>query len=61
MRVVDIFYCIPSMPIIIILGAAMDAQRVDGWLRMIYLMLILGLPGLGRYRPSGPWPDPVPA
>ena len=45
MRVVDIFYCIPSMPIIIILGAAMDAQRVDGWLRMIYLMLILGFLG----------------
>ena len=42
---VDIFYCIPSMPIIIILGAAMDAQRVDGWLRMIYLMLILGFLG----------------
>ena len=51
MRIVDIFYCIPSMPIIIILGAAMDAQRVDGWLRMIYLMLILGFlgwPGIAR-------------
>ena len=45
MRIVDIFYCIPSMPVIIILGAAMDAQRVDGWLRMMYLMLILGFLG----------------
>ncbi|MBR5769416.1 MAG: ABC transporter permease [Clostridia bacterium] len=51
MRIVDIFYCIPSMPIIIILGAAMDAMSVDPKLRMIYLMLILGFlgwPGLAR-------------
>ena len=45
MRIVDIFYCIPSMPIIIILGAAMDAQRVDPTIRMVYLMLILGILG----------------
>ena len=45
MRLVDIFYCIPSMPIIIILGAAMDAQRVDPSVRMVYLMLILGVLG----------------
>ncbi len=51
MRIVDIFYCIPSMPIIIILGAAMDAMRVDPMLRMLYLMLILGFlgwPGIAR-------------
>ncbi len=51
MRIVDIFYCIPSMPIIIILGAAMDAQMVDPKLRMVYLMLILGFlgwPGVAR-------------
>ena len=45
MRIVDIFYCIPSMPVIIILGAAMDASRVDPTVRMIYLMLILGFLG----------------
>ena len=45
MRIVDIFYCIPSMPIIIILGAAMDASRVDPNIRMVYLMLILGFLG----------------
>ena len=45
MRIVDIFYCIPSMPVIIILGAAMDASRVDPMVRMIYLMLILGFLG----------------
>ena len=38
MRIVDIFYCIPSMPLIIILGAAMDGMRVDPKLRMLYLM-----------------------
>ena len=45
MRIVDIFYCIPSMPVIIILGAAMEASRVDPTIRMVYLMLILGFLG----------------
>ena len=42
MRIVDIFYCIPSTPLIIILGSAMDAMQVDPKIRMLYLMLILG-------------------
>lgn len=45
MRIVDVFYCIPGMPIIIILGAAMDAMRVDPQIRMIYLMLLMGILG----------------
>ncbi|MCH5191546.1 MAG: ABC transporter permease [Oscillospiraceae bacterium] len=45
MRLVDIFYCIPSMPVIIILGATMDNLQVDPQIRMIYLMLILGFLG----------------
>ena len=45
MRLVDIFYCIPSMPIILILGAAMDQQRVEPGKRLIYLMLIFGILG----------------
>ena len=45
MRLVDIFYCIPSMPIILILGAAMDNMRVEPGRRLIYLMLILGILG----------------
>ena len=45
MRLVDIFYCIPSRPIILILGAAMDQQRVEPGRRLIYLMLILGILG----------------
>lgn len=51
MRIVDVFYCIPSMPLIIIIGAVMDKLRVDPWQRMIYLMLILGFlswPGIAR-------------
>lgn len=51
MRIVDIFYCIPSLPLIIILGAAMDAMKVDPQIRMLYLMLILGFlgwPGVAR-------------
>lgn len=42
MRIVDIFYCIPSTPLLIILGAAMDAMQVDPQIRMLYLMLVLG-------------------
>ena len=51
MRIVDVFYCIPSMPIIIILGAAMDAANLSSSTRMLYLMLILGFlgwPGIAR-------------
>lgn len=45
MRIVDIFYCIPSMPVIIILGSVMDGMRVDPTLRMGFLMLLLGFLG----------------
>ena len=51
MRIVDVFYCIPSTPLLIILGAAMDGMRVDPRIRMLFLMLILGLlgwPGIAR-------------
>lgn len=45
MRIVDILYCIPSLPVIIILGAAMDAANLPSLTRIIYLMLILGFLG----------------
>ena len=51
MRLVDIFYCVPSTPLLIILGAVMDGMRLDPQLRMLYLMLILGFlnwPGIAR-------------
>ena len=45
MRLVDIFYCLPSMPIMIILGAMMDAQRLDTYTRLIIMMAALGIMG----------------
>lgn len=42
MRLVDIFYCIPSWPILIILGAMMDAQQMNSYVRLIYMMAVLG-------------------
>ena len=45
MRLVDIFYCLPSMPIMIILGAMMDAMRLDTYIRLIVMMAMLGIMG----------------
>lgn len=43
MRLVDIFYCLPMMPIMIILGAMMDAVRMDTYVRLLVMMAALGL------------------
>ncbi|MEG0270572.1 MAG: ABC transporter permease, partial [Clostridia bacterium] len=51
MRVVDIFNCIPSYPIFIIMGAIMDAEKVESSQRIFYLMIamgVLGWPGIAR-------------
>lgn len=51
MRLVDVFHCIPTTPLLIILGAAMDGMRVEPRIRMLLLMLILGVlgwPGIAR-------------
>ena len=45
MRLVDIFYCLPSLPIMIILGAMMDSIRLDTYLRLIVMMAALGIMG----------------
>ena len=45
MRLVDIFYCLPSLPIMIILGAMMDAMRMDTYIRLIIMMAALGIMG----------------
>lgn len=45
MRMVDIFYCIPSMPILIITGALFDAQKMTPYVRMVWMMVILGVLG----------------
>lgn len=41
MRLVDVFNCIPSMPLYIILGAIMDYLKVDPQLRIYFLCIIL--------------------
>ncbi len=43
MRIVDVFFCIPFLPILIILGSVMDKLDVDPQLRIYYMMLILGI------------------
>ena len=45
MRLVDIFYCLPSLPIMIIIGAMMDAVRMDPYNRLIIMMAALGVMG----------------
>lgn len=45
MRLVDIFYCLPSMPIMIILGAMMDAVRMNTYIRLLIMMAALGIMG----------------
>lgn len=43
MRLVDIFNCIPAMPLFIILGSILDFLKVDPMVRVFLLMLILSL------------------
>ena len=45
MRLVDIFYCLPSLPIMIILGATMDALRMNTYIRLMIMMAALGIMG----------------
>lgn len=45
MRLVDIFYCIPSMPILIIMGALFDAMKLKPYTRVMWLMAALGILG----------------
>ena len=51
MRIADIFYYIPSLPLIIIIGSVMDKMKVDPQVRIYFIMLILGFlgwPGIAR-------------
>ena len=45
MRLVDVFYCLPYLPIMIILGATMDALRMDPYVRLLIMMAALGIMG----------------
>jgi peptide/nickel transport system permease protein len=51
MRFVDIMYCIPTLPLFIILGSIMDFMKVPPGIRIYALMIILaifGWPGIAR-------------
>lgn len=51
MRLVDIFNCIPAMPVYLILGSIMDFAKIDPSLRIWLLMVILSVlswPGIAR-------------
>ncbi|MEG1633232.1 MAG: ABC transporter permease [Oscillospiraceae bacterium] len=45
MRLVDVFYCIPTYPILIIMGAFFDSIKMDPYTRIMWLMAILGVLG----------------
>lgn len=45
MRLVDIFYCLPDMPILIILGSMLDSLRVEPYARLAWMMAVLGFLG----------------
>lgn len=42
MRIVDIFNCIPFLPVMIILGSVFDSVQLNPWLRIVYMMMIMG-------------------
>jgi len=45
MRIVDVFFCIPTYPILIILGALFDKMKMDPYKRLMWMMVTLGLLG----------------
>jgi len=45
MRIVDVFNCIPALPLYIIAGSIMDAMKVDPAQRIFYLMILMGALG----------------
>ena len=45
MRLVDIFNCIPTLPILIILGAIFDDQKLNSYVRLMWMMAVLGFLG----------------
>lgn len=45
MRIVDIFNCIPTLPILLIASAVLDSWNVPGSMRIYYLMIIITIFG----------------
>lgn len=45
MRVVDIFYCIPTLPVVLILSSALNTLKVPQASKIYFLMLLIGFMG----------------
>ncbi len=45
MRLVDIFYCIPTMPIMIIIASVFDKLKMPPYDRLMWMMALLGILG----------------
>jgi peptide/nickel transport system permease protein len=45
MRMVDVFYCIPTYPILIILGAFFDSIKMGSYIRLMWMMVVMGILG----------------
>lgn len=45
MRLVDVFYCIPTYPILIILGAFFDSVKMGSYTRLLWMMVVMGILG----------------
>ena len=45
MRLVDIFYCIPTMPIMIIIASVFDQMKMPPYERLMWMMVVLGILG----------------
>lgn len=45
MRLVDVFYCIPTMPIMIILASVFDKLKMPPYTRLFWMMVVLGVLG----------------
>jgi peptide/nickel transport system permease protein len=45
MRIVDVFYCLPTFPILLIASSLLDAYNIEGNIRIYYLMIILTIFG----------------
>ncbi|NLX76747.1 MAG: ABC transporter permease [Clostridiaceae bacterium] len=43
MRIVDVFNCIPFLPLVMIVGSVMDSMDIEPQMRIYYLMLVLGV------------------
>ena len=45
MRIIDVFSCIPSLPLLLIIGSVLDGMKVDPNIRIYFMMIFLTLLG----------------